>query len=179
MSTITVEVSGLKQTIRSLSDYGAAAQDMLRDLNRTTAEDVKRAAVLAAPVASGRLVKSIGIKQANNYETAWVRPTARWGIFREFGSGPYGSMTNSRPRPEWHRYRPYHKFPPWKHPVFRAWAKRRNMNPFLAARGIFRRQGTRAQPFLGPAADRVLPDYMGGAEKILFWYAPKKVNQSS
>ena len=134
MPDVVVKVEGLDRLDALAADKEFVAGP-LRDFLARSAFAVERFAKEKAPVDTGRLRTSVATVLGGT--SAVIGPTIFYAPFVEYGTRPH--------------------FPP---PVaLQPWAKRHGFGPggaFALARAIARR-GTRAHPFMRPAAKDALP----------------------
>ncbi len=124
---ITITIHGLDD-LREQLRSSKADKPVARFLNRG-AIYMQREARMAAPVDTGRLRNSIGT-EAPNTRTRSIGPNVEYAEYVEFGTRPH--------------------MPPVG--ALAGWAKRHGLNEEAVARGIAAR-GTKAQPYMQPAAD--------------------------
>lgn len=130
MGLITVRIDGIDELERKLGP-GMVDGPINRFLDRG-AITIQGKARGKAPVDTGRLRNSIGIESGPRERT--IGPNVHYGPYVEFGT-----------RPHW---------PPVS--ALSPWAERHGMNPYAVQRAIAAR-GTKAQPYLGPAAEESIP----------------------
>jgi hypothetical protein len=124
---ITVRIEGLEE-LRDKLQSSRADVPVQRFLDRA-ASHLQGGARKKAPIDTGRLRNSIGI-ESPNASTRRIGPSVEYGPSIEFGTRPH--------------------MPPVSELV--GWSRKRGLDPYAVAEGISI-AGTKAQPFLQPAAD--------------------------
>jgi len=124
---ITVRIEGLEE-LRDKLQSSRADVPVQRFLDRA-ANHLQGGARKKAPIDTGRLRNSIGI-ESPNASTRRVGPSVEYGPSIEFGTRPH--------------------MPPVSELV--GWSRKRGLDPYAVAERISI-AGTKAQPFLQPAAD--------------------------
>jgi HK97 gp10 family phage protein len=131
---IEIEVKGLDEAVRMLDALPETVKTQAAAALATAAYETEAEAKRLAAVDTGAMRSAIRARQVGSF--AWEVRSPRPGVYVEFGTRPH--------------------FPPLA-PI-RAWARRHGIEKaaFAIARKIAR-VGTRAQPFMRPALDKVMP----------------------
>lgn len=85
----TIDLSELVEDFANIAGR-KAAQQMVADIIRVKAIEIKRLAQRYAPVKTGKLQSSIEIKYARDYQWAEIYPTAPYAKYIEYGTGSRG-----------------------------------------------------------------------------------------
>lgn len=166
--SVKYSLPNLRQYQESIKKVG---NDVVKKVARAITQaalNVKTDAQLAAAVDVGGLrsnirpvldLKGIGL-------AALVVADAKNAAFVELGTGPLGRSTNRQPLPPGYVHGPAY-FPPAKE--LDPWANRHKIDGggFVVARAIFKKGGTKARPFLGPAFDAQQPRLIQKMEQII------------
>lgn len=145
MADIKVEVIGLKEGTRKLTNISEnTANEVIRTVFKSS-QNIERRAKNLAPVDTGVLRARIETEIMNKGFTADIMSNADYSAFLEFGTKAH--------------------FPPVGALV--GWARRNGMSgkEYLIARTIARR-GTKAQPFMGPAYEDEKDNFINDIKSI-------------
>ena len=124
---ITVRIEGLDALQRKL--HGSRADAPVGRFLDRGALIVQRGAREKAPVDTGRLRNSIGVERSS-MRSRRIGPNVAYGEYVEFGTRPH-----------------------WPPPgAMSGWARRHGISDYQARRAVAM-HGTKAQPFMQPAAD--------------------------
>jgi HK97 gp10 family phage protein len=131
---IEIEIEGLDEAIRLLDAFPETVKTQVAATLATAAYETEAEAKRLAAVDTGGMRSAIRARQVGPLE--WEVRSPRPGVYVEFGTRPH--------------------FPPLA-PIT-AWARRHGIEKaaFAIARKISR-VGTRAQPFMRPALEKVMP----------------------
>ena len=149
---ITVAVEGIEGIKHYLNGKAARIKEELFTLMQDTGLAIKAAARAAAPRGvTGNLRGRIGMRASQAKMGVVVKSAAPHTWLVEHGRSP-GRMPPLTVRREGWGITP--------------WAEAKGVDPFLIARAIGRK-GTRAQPFITPAAERYLPGFEPQARALV------------
>ena len=142
-----IQVSGIKEAVDYFDKIPSLLNKGIAKALNHAAESIAKYASEKAPKDTGRMLRGIDVTQkaTENNLLAVVAPKDKYAIFVEKGTRPH--------------------FPPVS--ALEGWAQRHGIPAFLVARAISRR-GTKAQPFMKPAADEaphMVATEVGGAIK--------------
>jgi HK97 gp10 family phage protein len=149
---VTCTITGERESVAIFDAFDKAAKDALRKVLSENGNLLLGEIRKGAPNGTGELRRNIRKSTLNDGLTVTIKASRKQWAYAEWGSGPLGSMTATNP-PTWLSRRGTQGFPNWRGPLA-AWAKSRALNPFLVAKGIFLRKGTRAKPFFTPVVDQ-------------------------
>lgn len=169
LKSITVRPVGFKKAVEDLEEL---PNKLVRDVIfavQTAVFSTHAEASQAVAADTGYLGARIQIEPirdvGGNIITGAVDVGAIYGIFVEYGTGPLGARTNRQELPRGYVHGPAYFPPPSK---LQRWAERHKIEGggYAVARAIFRNGGTRARPFLGPAARKAATKMQGTLDKI-------------
>lgn len=137
---INIRLDGLERAIRNIQDYEVAKKEEVKNIVKETAFKIQANAKQKAPVDSGTLKRSIDVDIANDELSAKVFTNLEYAPHVEFGTAP-------------------HKI------------KVKDASVLSNGSQVFGKEvnhpGTPAQPFLFPAYEEEMQEYMDRLERAL------------
>lgn len=176
MEAISIKLNGEREVIGFFDRYDQAVATQINEALDRAGRNIQSSAQARAPKGrSGRLRRSIALWKRSDGSGVNIRVRARHGAIMEFGSGPKGASMNRADLPNWFKHRIPYPFPNVKR--LKSWARSKEIEPFLVARSIFRRQGLAPRPYLYPAFEMEREAVIADIQTILSSSAVEEAKQ--